>query len=659
MKDRRIEVFWRKPYELQAALFWFIGAFVALLYGINGDFGFRFLLLVSIPLACMGVVRLVQANDLLRLKSRTIALPDLKVTIDDVIKMQRKYPDKVYVGHGFEWTQEEVQKAYDYSSRKKELFHPGEWYMSLCRFLGFTSKYATDSTYLHALSLHEKPLFMTEESRYSHRAISGASGSGKGTMVALDLICAMVRGTQKNKVGGGSACIMIDPKFDTRLLNLCYYVMKLIKREHHFFLFDPSHASSSCRLDLLSSYNNLAQVATRIVNIMPPSNDETFKKFAFRAVFAICQGITLMNKKITLVLVKHYIQQDLSFLIKDVGVHYFEQFTETRDIAAQIQGTTDLNKAADDVVANYYSLLHDQNPSKELLSLFGLYNQDQRHYQKLIQSIIPDLTLLTQSVYASLLSPSALDDDPRPIVTLDMIARGKAFLYISSTALMDSQVSTSLTTLLLNATAQLVGDRYFYPDESVEPAPLNIFIDEASEVVSYSTIQLLNKSRGSKTSVTLLYQGISDLRDRLNSQEGAEMILANTANKTMMRSIDETTMNYMSQQSGMTTVATMDYSLNTQSTTNQEIDFTTSYGKSLRHVEAPRISPTSIGDLPNLHFFMSYESSKIVKGRIPYLDVPPGEAFTMPKYGPTIFGDLPTFESLAQTKSFGAKYSNV
>lgn len=100
MKDRSLFVFWRRVYELPSALFWFLGAIVTALWGYYGDFGFRFLLLASIPMGIIGLYRLLQANRLLSLKARMHSMKDMSMSLDDLISICKKNPDKAYIGEG-------------------------------------------------------------------------------------------------------------------------------------------------------------------------------------------------------------------------------------------------------------------------------------------------------------------------------------------------------------------------------------------------------------------------------------------------------------------------------------------------------------------------------------------------------------------------------
>lgn len=645
MKDRSLYVFWRRVYELPAAFFWFLGATASTLYGYYGEFGFRFLFLAAVPMAIMGFIRAYQANELLAFKARLHSLPDFSMSLDQLINICKKNPDKSYIGHGFNWTQKHTQIIYDLHARDISLWHPGSWYMFMRKMLGLTSKFNADVlTYLHGISQKEDaPQFSSLESRYTHRSLSGTTGSGKGRALTLDLVGAIVR---------HESGIFVDPKLDSIAVDVSYATMKKMGREQYFYYFNPAYPMSSVRLDLLSSYGSLGQIAARVVNIMPPSGDESFKNFSWRAINTIVHVISLMGVKITLKKIRECIQQDVSFLVQAAGVYYLNQFEETKDVAQRIKENTNPSKAAELVQATYFSQLKETHPSKVMESLFGVYSQDQKHYQKLIQNIIPQLTQLTQGHMEALLSPDPDADDPRPIVSLKTVVRTRGLLYLNLASLADSMVGDSLGSLLLNDSINTVGDRYYYKQDILDDVPMNIWIDEAADVINAVAKSMANKSRGAKLALTLSYQTINDLETRLGSRADAEVLLGNLNIKSQHRAEDAPTQEYMSEQMKETTVRTMDHMLMTNSVDGKAADFNTSYNKQLKHKEVPFVSPSALGQLPNLHMFTLHQSGQLLKLRVPYVSVE--EKYILPKYGPTAFGVLPSFESLssAVTGSF-------
>lgn len=646
MKDRQLYIFWRWPYEMPASAVWFIAASCAALFGYFGDFGVRFLLLAAIPMYFISLVRFIQGADLLNFKARLQSIPDLKMSLDTLIKLQKAYPGKTYIGHGFDWGQEQTQLYYDFRARDEELLSPGHLYMFFRRLLGLTSKYQpNDKMHLHGIGYkEERPIYIDVNERPQHTVYSGSTGTGKGRKATVDIVGALVR---------GESCVIADPKSDAITVDVIYATLKRLKREQYFYFFNPSYPQSSVRLDLLNSYGSLSQVATRIVNIMPPQKDETFKNFAWRAIFSIVQALTLMGEKLTLVKVRECIQEDMSYLVKRAGAYYFAKFEETRDIAKAVNDQPASAKAAELVVETYYAKLEKKYPSKEMETLFGIYGQDQRHYQKLIQSIIPVLTQLTSGVFRELLSPDPTANDPRPIVSLKTIARTRGVLYMNLASLSDPETGASLGSFLLNDSINLVADRYYYKHELLDNTMINYWIDEASDVMNKSAISLLNKSRGSQCAVTLMLQSaVNDVAYRMGDNAAAEVALGNLNTKVQLRSVDVPTQEYMSAQCKETTVKTMDYSLKTQSTTGQNLDYTTSYDKSLRHSVEPKVPPDAFADLPNLHFFYIHGTGLVKKMRIPFIHVPPSERFKLPTYGDTPFGLLPGFhEVVGQPKT--------
>jgi conjugal transfer pilus assembly protein TraD len=638
MKDRTIFVFWRRCYELLAGVFWMIGALVTALYAYYGNFGFRFLFLASIPMFFIGGYRLIQANKLLSFKAKTISLPDLSVSIDQLIKWQTKDKTKSYQGHGFAWGQLHAQMLEDYYTREKKHFDPGSWYMSIRSMLGLVSKYneAKDTTTIAQGVGKEAPIFLPVEDRFGHRGVGGSTGTGKGRVLTIDIV---------NSIARGEPGIIIDPKLDKVIVDAAYATLKKQGRESYFYYFNPNTPASSVRLDLLGSYGTLGQLATRIITIIPPGGDDTFKNFAWRAVNAIVHAISIMGEKVTLVKVREAIEQDMSYLVKRAGVYYLSNFDETRQISQAIDSQADTGKAADMVLSTYYAVLKDIHPNRDIESLFGIYSQDQKHYQKLIQNIIPQLTQLTQGDMRDLLSHDPDDGDQRPIISLKMVANTNGVLYINLSSLSDSELAASLGSLLLNDAINLTADRFYYSDQD-SLMPLSVWIDEASEVLNASAVKMLNKSRAARVAITLAYQTTSDFQVRLGSLSASEQAFGNMNSKLQLRAVDASTKQYMSDQMGTTTISSINHTLSTQSTTMTSNDFTTGYNKTINTTKEPLVSLEAIGGLSNLSGFLVYDTSLVMKLRVPFIEVPEEDCFVKPTFGPSQFGLLPNFEAL-------------
>ncbi len=114
--------------------------------------------------------------------------------------------------------------------------------------------------------------------------------------------------------------------------------------------------------------------------------------------------------------------------------------------------------------------------------------------------------------------------------------------YIGLDSLTDAMVGSAIGSLLLSDLTAVVGDRYNY---GVENRPVNIFIDEAAEVVNDPFIQLLNKGRGAKMRCVIATQTFADFAARTGSEAKARQVLGNINNLIALRVMDAETQQYI------------------------------------------------------------------------------------------------------------------
>jgi len=111
------EMIWRPVYEGRAAIGW-TGA-LALTLGALSFSGLPFKIMIVAVLVAGGIAvyRWVQAVQLWRRHAWLSGRPMAFAQPKNVAKFARKQPDRVWLGVGFEWTEREVQLAYDLRKR--------------------------------------------------------------------------------------------------------------------------------------------------------------------------------------------------------------------------------------------------------------------------------------------------------------------------------------------------------------------------------------------------------------------------------------------------------------------------------------------------------------------------------------------------------------
>jgi conjugal transfer pilus assembly protein TraD len=126
------------------------------------------------------------------------------------------------------------------------------------------------------------------------------------------------------------------------------------------------------------------------------------------------------------------------------------------------------------------------------------------------------------------LSPDPNDiDDTRPITDSARIINQAQVAYIGLDSLSDGMVGSAIGSILLADLASVAGGRYNY---GLDNRPVNIFVDEAAEVINDPCIQLLNKGRGAKFRLSIATQTFADFAARTGSEAKARQILGNVNN---------------------------------------------------------------------------------------------------------------------------------
>jgi conjugal transfer pilus assembly protein TraD len=180
-------------------------------------------------------------------------------------------------------------------------------------------------------------------------------------------------------------------------------------------------------------------------------------------------------------------------------------------------------------------------------------------------------------------------------------------------------VGGAIGSILVADLAAVAGDRYNY---GVGLKAVNVFIDEAAEVVNDPFIQLLNKGRGAGLRLTVATQTFADFAARTGSEAKARQVLGNINNLLALRVLDAETQQYVTDSLPKTRLRSV---LRTQgSSTNSEhpLRYTGSVGERLGEEEGELFPPALLGQLPNFHYLAILAGGRVVKGRLPILGAP-------------------------------------
>jgi conjugal transfer pilus assembly protein TraD len=235
----------------------------------------------------------------------------------------------------------------------------------------------------------------------------------------------------------------------------------------------------------------------------------------------------------------------------------------------------------------------------------------------MVASLLPVMTMLTSGPLEGLLSPDASPiEDSRPITDLGRIIARQQVAYIGLDALSDGPVATMIGLLLLSDLTAVAGERY---NQGIPPTPVNIFIDEAAEIINDPAIQLLNKGRGAGIRMTIATQTIADFTARLGSEAKTLQVLGNVNNLLALRVQDAETQRYVTQNLPTFRRKTILRTLGNATLGPDPHLFTGNLGERLIEEDADLVPSALLGQLADLHYFGKLAGGRVIKGRIPLL----------------------------------------
>jgi len=598
----RYEDPFRPPYEVYSVLAWTAGALLLAVSAITSGLPAPpFLALVTLAVA-MAVYRTLPAITLWRRQRRLAGHALEYTTLAELRKIMTTRPGCIWLGYGFNWGQEQVQRMHDLIRSNPEHIAPHE-------------DENIGARWLHGLSEQDGHLWLPIDHTASHMLLVGTTRAGKTRTADLLITQSILR---------GEATIVIDPKGDPDLRSAMREACIAIGREKDLIYLHPAFPNSSHRIDPLMNFSRPSELATRIASLIASETGaDPFVAFSQMALNNMVQGLLLVNEKPNLVLLRRYLEGGPGALVRRSCEAYFERKLDrwSEQLKPYLAA---LKKNLDDDYAMAYIQFYREsmqgNPklaSSELEGLFSSFEHDSTHMSKMITGLMPILNMLTSNDLGKLLSPDHTDmSDPRPITDFERIIHNKQICYIGLDSLSDGMVGSAIGSLMLSDLTAVAGARYNYSEDM---HPVTIFADEANELVTNPFIALLNKSGGANFRVIVATQTFSDFAAKLGSVDKARMILGNLNNLLAMRIIDGGTQQYVSEVLPKTFVRHVEVKQDSKSGTDDPLHFSAGYAETLKETEVDTVPPHLFGQLPNLEFFARVSGGRILKGRVPIL----------------------------------------
>ncbi len=519
----------------------------------------------------------------------------------------RKHPDRLWFGWGFDWGQRHSQLAYEILKRDVSGIIP-------------TDHGRMGAAWVHGLETKEGEVFQPISHTAGHTLIIGTTGAGKTRLFDILVTQAVLR---------GEAVIVIDPKGDKDLRDCAERACRLSGQPGRFVHFHPAFPENSVRLDPLRNFNRSSEVASRIASVIPgEGGSDPFKAFGQKSLDNIVQGLFALEQRPTLVKLRRYLEGGSATLVVRALERYFDRVLEDGWKNRLNLKAKDIEGRATILVRHYRDTVQAIHPNMDLEGLVSMFEHDRTHFGKMVASLLPVMNMLTSGTLGPLLSPDPNDiDDTRPITDSARIINQAQVAYIGLDSLSDGMVGSAIGSILLADLASVAGDRYNY---GVDNRPVNIFVDEAAEVINDPCIQLLNKGRGAKFRLSIATQTFADFAARTGSEAKARQILGNVNNLIALRVMDAETQEYITDNLPKTRLK---YIMRTQGVSTHSSNpavFSGNIGERLMEEESDLFAPQLLGQLPDLHYIAKLSGGRIVKGRLPVLQSKADENARMP-----------------------------
>jgi conjugal transfer pilus assembly protein TraD len=300
-----------------------------------------------------------------------------------------------------------------------------------------------------------------------------------------------------------------------------------------------------------------------------------------------------------------------------LGEHVSDWEAEARSFLRQGRDTA--SRAAG-LVRYYRESVRARHPSTVVDGVANLFEHERVHFSKMIASLMPILNMLTSADLGPLLSPDAADTrDPRRLTSMAECIDRAQVVYLGLDSLSDTMVGSAIGSILVADLAAVAGDRYNY---GVSLKPVNVFIDEAAEVVNDPFIQLLNKGRGAGLRLTVATQTFADFAARTGSEAKARQVLGNINSLIALRVLDAETQQYVTDSLPKTRLRSVMLTQGSTTSSHNPLLYTGNVGERLGEEEGDLFPAALLGQLPNLHYLARLAGGRVVKGRLPILGRP-------------------------------------
>lgn len=592
------EVPWRPNFEARMMLVWVIASAAIILVSNAVPMFHQFSASLAIACASAGAFRGYHAYRRMVNESRLGLFGKEFIRLPELDKQTQLASNHQYfwLGKGFPWTDMEANKLHTLMS------------LGVVRTIGKAAQQVEGAYWIHGLA-PEKDLYSELSNLVGHTLLVGTTRVGKTRLLDLMIAQAIFR---------GETVIIIDPKGDHGLARNARAACEASGAGDRFVYFHPAHPDRSACIDPLRNWNRKTELASRVAALIPSETGaDPFTAFGWKVLNDITNGMIASGHRPNLVQLRRYVEGGPeSLLLRALKVHFTNHVSDWESRASAIS-KRHKDRQLEAYITFYREIAIHEAQSVDIDGLISTYEHNREHFQKMVASLIPILSMLTSDPMQDLLSPDFEPGHERLVTDMSKIIRGNKVVYIGLDSLADSTVGSAIGSIMLADLAAVAGDRYNYGIDSL--MPVNLFIDEAAEVLNKPAIQLMNKGGGADFRVTIATQTFADFASRLGDENKARQVLANTNNKIALRVLDSETQKYIAEGMPMIKVRSMALRYGHNVDTNIHDEYTASYQEQIVEEDAELFPAAMLGELPPLHFIARLSGGRTLKGRIPIL----------------------------------------
>lgn len=448
-----------------------------------------------------------------------------------------------------------------------------------------------------------------------HVGIFGTTGAGKTRL--LDLLIAQCAARKE-------CVIIIDPKGDNELEQRARLAAKRVGTDYHYV--HMAHPERSRRINPIANGASADELASRISSIM---NDEKganpFVAVSHMALVQIIGAYLELGVRPTLSTVYRTVQQGpaklLVALIRAWAERVDPDWLHHLGTAVHSGRNRNADPRSPEFLADYYlNVLSKVRTNAVIDGLISQFRHDRSHFEKMVTSLHPVLSDVTSGELGPLFSPESTDtEDHRLTVDVGSVMNRGEMLYVGLSMLNKGKPGRTIGSILCADITSCAADRYnnTVQEERENMIPVNLFVDEASEIVNEPLIQALNKARGARFRIWLCAQTSSDYEARLGGKPRAMQAIGNMNNLIALRIQDSETQRLVLSKMGEVSIT----------------DVLESYGEgsaglggtrtNVSRRQSSRVLPLFpqglFASLPTGDYVMKLQSGMIYKGQFPII----------------------------------------